>query len=1730
MLRNWKRNSKKYIAGILTIALTAGVCQSYGSMEAMAKEATLPGIEKLVDDTINTEGNIFHILEVVPSTENASIGYLIGGEEPVSEGRKLSELPSATERLAAMQQMQASINSGNMSELAGQGKALDFSAYEEKENAAHTVQLRGDFVRREDGSGRYNYISADAVYTMLADGEEYTGTRYERYSSFAETNAAIAGKKSILPTFSMVSGSTGSQLQTVIDQNGEKSYAYTTGRYALTNYEKVPNGRMDSIDTATFQAADYVGMKVWQKSGSTENPHYTYLGVIALGASLPEDCTVTGSDTPSVSSGNAVGQSVSGGNAMDPSEISTQQLPEGIAQNLYILDKSKNSAALWALYNENLTGGVYSFQPVADGYFLQFVTNEAGEYYVSDATLYADVDSDWKLVDDYRESDTGRYKKVQDSNVQVLVRGENGFDPLNTYDFIGDAKADSLGNIVYNGGFENREWFKKYVLNLSDDEISKMQIEVTTLTVQELADLAEKQTYCGLNLADVDMIYLSGQGSYGAEPGNVAYLANAIARLCFGIESDSDTAQNRNNSVRTPVVMDYKFYENNQTAGNAVLTRLALTLLRVSDAEVYNALVKEQLTYWDESNSTVKNSTCLDNVNKEIVSLATARKIEGADTKTLSGVKEFLTENVYLNRDSSLMEGGTAKAYAASDFLTDISKDETRAWIYAAVLEEIKYENFLLQKDGSTQNGGLTEEISKASVTRYILNWYLHRVMVKSQLKVLDLEPCYDYSEDTDKELASLIRNAIGAEDTETSKPAIEITQMASAEFIGKIEDMNDRYDLVYIGSRTGMMNTVGDVTMYNDTSMRGMIYTHVGDVYDYSRESQDNKNRLRDDSLSNSNLYRGPGNDMNSTKEKEFEQYIAAGYPVVLSDKLLSEVNGPVAVNTTTVDRSSYFYQLLTYALSKNEDGSYKYWQKNVFAQSQLTGQTEGKEEIHRTFANLLNLSKLKMEWVTDLGETYRPTELHYNDDGLNDAFLNPTDGKYYLQYIFALSNDAAVSQISTSYDCKLFVDKNSDGRFSGSDVIGQNVNTTEELAGLSIYVRSGQEWKEVSQVNNGNGDHYELRTGYTYKVVRALPEDYQGVLPWKLIFYSNEDPLVRTSMSGYTAVDRGTRLPINVLQLRSDKKASNGKENWDLAADSDIDNLLKGIREFDVQLKSQKTSSFISGLVSSSDLRKMNDAQKSEAYYNAAYQEFQKYDMLILGFGDNYTFGTKSNDLANMAVSEAVRDYIESGKSVLFTHDSSSYVNSTAGRQSGWYWGYEFNKTIRAEVGLDRFGALKEYYADRKDDTSLTEAQRKRYADYYEVLNTQFNYDTAWKPGTSRDSGNELAQIEGITKYTVVRYMANRLNALIDRGFRYNEKFYFPVSNAIFYQAMDKGTKNDGHLSDYAQYGSGAGPDMEVTQVNEGQVTNYPYQITSEEQKTIAVAATHYQWLQPNMELDKDGDGKNDIVVWYCLSDMSAAGTASKTYKERNLGINSSLNLYNICPKDVVNNYYIYTMGNVTYSGAGHTKPTGMAEKKLFVNTMIAAYTASVKAPSMSFLNSNGTGIDSVYMMYDRANKIVLQQESDVNVDFKANDYNILSSVPEIRVEFYKACEDGEEGAVTVAGITGKVKPVNGLKVTRASDGATVAVQTADNVQYYVVASDAVYHMSLPLSETGMFNISGSGSNREYTLKGTETNAVEPAGIYAKVTTYYDNGSKKTDSTIVKLSVSVADLFDLN
>ena len=57
---------------------------------------------------------------------------------------------------------------------------------------------------------------------------------------------------------------------------------------------------------------------------------------------------------------------------------------------------------------------------------------------------------------------------------------------------------------------------------------------------------------------------------------------------------------------------------------------------------------------------------------------------------------------------------------------------------------------------------------------------------------------------------------------------------MSTAEFIGKVEDLNKDYDMIYVGACIDYLNTEGSGssrhTAYNDTRMNGLIYTHTGD------------------------------------------------------------------------------------------------------------------------------------------------------------------------------------------------------------------------------------------------------------------------------------------------------------------------------------------------------------------------------------------------------------------------------------------------------------------------------------------------------------------------------------------------------------------------------------------------------------------------------------------------------------------------------------------------------------------------------------------------------------------------------------------------------------------------------------------------------------------------------------------------------------------------------------
>lgn len=118
-------------------------------------------------------------------------------------------------------------------------------------------------------------------------------------------------------------------------------------------------------------------------------------------------------------------------------------------------------------------------------------------------------------------------------------------------------------------------------------------------------------------------------------------------------------------------------------------------------------------------------------------------------------------------------------------------------------------------------------------------------------------------------------------------------------------------------------------------------------------------------------------------------------------------------------------------------------------------------------------------------------------------------------------------------------------------------------------------------------------------------------------------------------------------------------------------------------------------------------------------------------------------------------------------------------------------------------------------------------------------------------------------------------------------------------------------------------------ASQNNSGIITTYPFTLSAQ----LNITGTHPSAYALDVESDK-------MTVWYSL--------AGGTYERANSA------LYAATPNDGVDNYFIYSYGNVYYCGAGHTKVTGQYkdnndERRLYINIICNSVRASVRQPSI-------------------------------------------------------------------------------------------------------------------------------------------------------------------------------------
>ncbi|MGM9521967.1 MAG: DUF5057 domain-containing protein [Oscillospiraceae bacterium] len=1629
---------------------------------------SLSGIEQ-----IKSRGGTFTILEIVPEAGTGSIGYYVSGQEPTASWMgALMEKTSRNERTNYANALFNNLIARNIMGAVGTAPdAYPLTQTSNYQEAYPWENIPEGSVKLSLGTEESVTVNGEFVAAAGGSYEQTDAYEYELGGSYVE-NADYY----------------------VYGTSGETDTYY----YALT-FQLAP------VDESNVDSFFGVPLYTYAPEAETGAAHYTYAGTLVENSS---DFTIDLNTTYYTAS-------------VVPNSYLTNTW-ESFEQVTVADDGSFNAADGTKLDNGTTlytrTGDTASYQAAGIVGDAEFVPVEGTVYYkASDGAT--PVTTGTEPVETVLHS----YYARKNSTIPYREKTENEtgyFKQITGYRYVGDGNGslDFVPNttgstaqtvvtdtIYVSGGYVNNNWFKKYVLDMEDDELANVRVEVKSCTPDTITD---------------DLI-------------NIANLV--VVSAGFDLSSGNTVPYTRDITAEQKAALNDK--------------------PRVVDARISGAPNLASLGEQEETPPCV-----------------TANNVYYFTTGTGSDARPALATNLFHEKFENTSP-------------------------YQVVLDEITYENQLREVAGETK---LSTDISMAACIRYIIN--THRaVNKKTAIKVLDIEPApiYDQTDNNGPLTVETVRSWLPASannpNSEEYIKTIEITHMSTAALIGKIEDINEEYDLIYIGASLKGLNTTwsngAQIVNYNDNSMDGLIYTNIGDTFsadtvleglletDYQQDRWGNVQ-----GASNATTYRFSGNDITPKKQTELVEFANAGLPIVVADDLTLKTAGQpertlsVSITTGNVNENSvmltakptvtpdggnltYEYQWYKVNGGYNEKvgtqqtleaeagyQGYQYycevtvtsaglrytarsetvsvkrgsptWTKTKGGTNNngysvnitpdgytltatLSGDTRGRTVTYQwykdgretgtnqNFYTVTDTSgsheyycevtigsgrnrvtvtsptyKLTQNVTTDTVANGKPVTIQEvsGSDGLNTARIdkcsllyaaldsvwdkdnvlsegeltsgtamsdmqntlvkhlnlsrpeivlsaqpteysgdlttNTCDGT--LSFTFTITNPTDATPSETKYYCRLYIDQNGDGRHTDN----------EEVSDLWI---------------SGGTENGQLSAGIEYKVERVLSsKQFSGIVPWKLQVVKVGDDTVHASEKGYTYIQPASPTPIKILQVRDIGLNLATEENFKVGnrtvrndsertRDGVVLNLYKELKEqgaFDLNVFSMT----------------VGELNNYAATQDGIYEYLNSFDMLIIGFGDCY--GDFDEKTAN-----AVVQYIDTGKAILFTHDTTSFRNlpknisyqGSSYNGSMTYWGYYFNTILRDKVGLDRYGVTNTIYGLNKYSSSKTQSGpvANEYAGAVLESIKNAGYSIAYKPGSEFST---VGETQGYTNYTLARFRKGS-DLLPTTGY-----------------------------GSYPSGGNGMTTNT-VSQVNQGQITQFPYKL----EETLTVATTHEQYYQLNMNSD-------DIVVWYCLAgDNFASGK-----------------------NDVTNGYYIYNRGNVTYSGAGHfaydTDTLGANEAKLFINTMVAAYRAGNGSPTVSYRTADDfsdLSVQLIPMEYEEGGT-GSSLGGNQTVYFKITDPN-LTTEKTMKVEFFYEVSDGEEETSLqdpVSGDSPVVKQAACETIYRASDGAEVTGSLQGNV---------LYKTDIPSEVLSAFAASGDSELKLYirattTISGTD------------------------------------------
>lgn len=499
--------------------------------------------------------------------------------------------------------------------------------------------------------------------------------------------------------------------------------------------------------------------------------------------------------------------------------------------------------------------------------------------------------------------------------------------------------------------------------------------------------------------------------------------------------------------------------------------------------------------------------------------------------------------------------------------------------------------------------------------------------------------------------------------------------------------------------------------------------------------------------------------------------------------------------------------------------------------------------------------------------------------------------------------------------YAIKIYIDKNQDSIFAED-----STSSSKELYRASNV---------KDDMGNYLGQYYSSNGSTPYSTTIKMPAASKGYFAWKVevikIDANSVDSdgnyvsdaknkiakKVKSAKTGNIVIS-GSEATVQVLHILN---SDGGTGSLDLNGSDfqDCFNATYDITKLRINVTEIKQNDLNALAVGSTDDKKVEAVNK----------ELEKYSMIVMGFGSNYG----SDSTLNQNVIDAINDYIEAGNAVMFSLDTMSPLSDDNS---------------------------KNYVDDKNKGISV-----KDYSD--------LSYKTT---GLLSSVGMKKAFSDPFA-FKTVRYGKSKMEFIPYKMTAKNEITLSKFLGGVYFNKP--GNIGDGFI----KLTTTDNQSDTVAKLNSGQITNFPYTIESEtglvnNSDGIRIASTHAQYYALDFDIsmdslyNSDGSMNAQPVVWYTFAESNNEDTFKEEGKIRRNQYFASTD------RDAMNNYYIYSYGNVTFTAAGANDISNANpnEMKLFVNTFTKALLSGNNLPVVEYTDAVLDDSVATYKSYVKFN----------------------------------------------------------------------------------------------------------------------------------------------------------------